>query len=315
MSESPDPTGQPEGQKLIVEAIGDVRDFLSFIGIERGRSANTRLAYETDLIGFVEFVATLHLSARSATYLDLRRYLAHLRSRELTSRTIARKVSALKQFYLFLLREERIQSDPAELLSVLVKDRILPKHLTLREVIRLLDVPDTGHDSGTRDRALLEFWYATGCRVSELVKLRTSDLDWTGGVAKLRGKGARERLVPLNREAQTWCRSYALIRHGWVQQLNQLEREEFFLTDRAQPFTRQRLWKKVKELAAGAGIERPVWPHMIRHSFATHVLQGGADLRVVQEMLGHRSIATTEIYTHLDPEDLKSMQRKFHPRS
>lgn len=293
----------------------DIYDFLAFISAERGRSVQTRDAYENDLRGFADFCAVQGLAIRTVGYLGLRKYLAFLRTRELAPRTIARKVSSLKQFYLFLLREDRIQTDPAELLSVLVKEKTLPKHLNHREVAQLLEAAVGDGDFSTRDRAILEFWYATGCRVSELVSLRSSDMDWETGFAKLRGKGSKERLVPLHTEALEWCDRYAAFRHRLVLTHDAIECDAFFLTDQARPFTRQRLWKTVKRYAELAKIERPVWPHMLRHSFATHVLQGGADLRVVQEMLGHRSIATTEIYTHLDPEDLKLVQQKFHPRS
>ena len=162
---------------------------------------------------------------------------------------------------------------------------------------------------------MLEFWYATGCRVSELAGLKASAIDWKEAVVKLLGKGGRERLVPITRDAVDWGKRYQAIRHEALLRHNLKEGEIFFLTRLGGGFTRQGMWKIVKQYALRAGISRNVWPHMIRHSTATHVLQGGADLRSVQELLGHRSIATTEIYTHLDPENLKVMQRKYHPRS
>jgi integrase/recombinase XerD len=293
----------------------EVREFLSYLASEKGLSGNTLSAYHQDLTDFLAFCRVKKIPWLNPTLKGLRNYLAHLRKNELSDRSIARRASALRQFYRFLLREDKIEGNPADLLTVVRKGRKLPKHLSVEEVFRLVGAAKGVTDAEVRDRALLEFWYATGCRVTEIATLKAANIDWPGAVAKILGKGGRERLVPITREAVEWGKRYQAIRHEELRRHNLKETEVFFLTRRGEGFTRQGIWKIVKQYALKAGITRNVWPHMIRHSVATHVLQGGADLRSVQELLGHRSIATTEIYTHLDPENLKVMQRKYHPRS
>jgi integrase/recombinase XerD len=166
-----------------------------------------------------------------------------------------------------------------------------------------------------RDRALLELWYATGARISEMAELTVAQMDLENQSLKILGKGNRQRLVPIGEVAVQWCKKYQMVRHEWVRRSALQEMELFFLTPAGKKMTRQSIWKLVRKYSKMAGIKRNVWPHMIRHSFATHILRNGADLRAVQELLGHRSISTTEVYTHLDIENLKVMQSKFHPRS
>jgi integrase/recombinase XerD len=292
----------------------EVGEFLQYVAAEKGLSLNTRLAYERDLERFAEYAQIKQLSPETVDLQDLRGFLAQLRKDEISPRSIARKVSSLKQFFQFLLREGKVKANPAELLTVLVKSKRLPKHLTVEESFALIEAASGSTPEAVRDRAMMEVWYATGCRVSELAGIRSEDVDWKGGLVRIRGKGGRERWVPLSQDAQAWSAKYKDIRHEWVRAVGLSEIENFFITERVRVFTRQALWKWLQKYAAKAGIARKVWPHMIRHSFATHVLQGGADLRTVQELLGHRSISTTEMYTHLNVENLKTMQRKFHPR-
>jgi integrase/recombinase XerD len=182
-------------------------------------------------------------------------------------------------------------------------------------MVRLLESASGNTEAEIRDRALLELWYASGLRVSEVAGLKESDIKKEEGVILVRGKGGRERLVPVNALALEACEKYQSVRHETQRKTNLKDKGYFFLNRAGKKLTRQAVWKLVKKYAEKAGISRAVWPHMIRHSFATHVLQGGADLRAVQEMLGHRSITTTEVYTHLDIENLKVMQLKYHPRS
>lgn len=289
--------------------------YLTFLKTEKSASVHTYQAYELDLTQFLLFLKRKNLSLGKVSSKDVREYLASLRRQELSARTLARKLSAIKQFYRFLLRENRVQEDPSELVSVQVRGKRLPKHLTVEEVIALLEAASGPSESDVRDRALLELWYATGSRVSEIAGLTIDDFDWKGGVLKVQGKGKRQRLVPIGKESIEWCLKYRTIRHEWIRRSGLKETEVFFLTRLGRPFTRQGMWKLLKSYARKAGITRNVWPHMIRHSFATHVLAGGADLRAVQQFLGHKSISTTEIYTHLDIENLKVMQLKYHPRS
>lgn len=292
----------------------DVQDFLSFVVSEKALSTNTLSAYGKDLEQFSTYCQTKNLNINHLSLRDLRDYVAHLKKSELSQRSIARKVTTLRQFYKFLLRENKIQEDPSELLTVLVKTKRLPKHLTIDEMFRLIAAAEGKNEAEIRDRAILEFWYATGCRISEVVGLESSAIDWKDGVVKILGKGRKERLVPLSQAALLWCEKYKDIRHNMVAQFGLKETKIFFLTRLGSAFTRQGIWKIVKKYAKLAGITRNVWPHMIRHSFATHILRGGADLRAVQELLGHKSISTTEVYTHLDVQNLKTMQQKYHPR-
>ncbi|MEZ4751473.1 MAG: tyrosine recombinase [Bdellovibrionota bacterium] len=297
------------------EGYNPVHEFISYISVEKGLSPNTRLAYEKDLEQYVTFCESKGLDVLRVELKDLRQFLARLRGRQLSSRTLARKLTAVKQLYKFLLREDRIESDPAELLSISLKNRTLPKVLSVKEMVSVIEAATGATEAETRDRALLELWYATGCRISELVQLKISNLDLKEGVVKFQGKGGKERLVPVHKQALEWCEKYKAVRHKWVLEAGLTDSHCFFLTQQAKEFSRQGMWKIVKKYAQKAGIPRRVWPHMIRHTFATHILNGGADLRAVQELLGHRSISTTEVYTHLDIENLKSMQLKYHPRS
>lgn len=292
----------------------ELREFLAYLAAEKGLAANTLSAYHLDVHDFLTFCKVKHIPWMHASLAQLRTYLSHLRKLSLAERSIARRASALRQFFRFLLREGKIESNPSDLLTVIRKGRKLPKHLSVEEMFKLLAAAGGANDTEVRDRALLEMWYATGCRVSELAHLKAENIDWEEGIAKVVGKGGRERLVPITREAVEWGKKYQDIRHEWMRAHGLKETEAFFLSRRGEAFTRQGIWRIVKRYAQKAGFSRNVWPHMIRHSVATHVLQGGADLRSVQELLGHRSIATTEIYTHLDPENLKVMQQKYHPR-
>jgi integrase/recombinase XerD len=291
-----------------------LEEFFAYLSAERGASDKTIAAYRLDLEQFAEFLEIKHLALGTVTLSHLREFVARMRKNSLSQRTIARKVSALRQFFRFCLRESTISSNPSELLTVLVKNKRLPKWLTIDEVARLLRAPDTSTETGIRDRAIFEIWYATGCRISEISGIDGAQIDWKVRQVTIRGKGGRVRTLPLHQEAVDWLQRYRMLRHHWLQRSGTAEAAAFFLNQRGKRLERQGLWKLVKFYAEKAGISKRVWPHMIRHSFATHVLQGGADIRAVQELLGHRSIATTEIYTHLETENLREMQAKFHPR-
>jgi len=291
-----------------------VSDFISFISAEKGLSLLTQDAYQTDLEQFQNFAGTKNWEIESLSLGNLREYVSHLRKLDLTSRTIARKVSTLRQWFQFLLREKRIKSDPSELLLVQVKAKRLPKHLSVNEVMSVISGAGGSTELEIRDRALLELWYATGLRISELSQVCVSNLDCDLKSLKVLGKGNRQRIIPVGRIAVEWCERYLKIRHEWIRKTSLNDQGVLFLTPRGKPLTRQSLWKLLKRYVKKAGLTKRVWPHMVRHSFATHILRNGADLRSVQELLGHKSITTTEIYTHLDIENLKIMQAKYHPR-
>jgi integrase/recombinase XerD len=294
--------------------LNEIKEFIDYLSSEKGLSVNTALAYSRDLEQFLQFCALYQRDPLQASQKDLRDFVASLRKQELTARSIARKISTLKQFYKFLIRENKITSDPAELLSIVQKTKRLPKHLTIDEIFKLIASAEGNSESEIRDRALLEMWYATGARVSELVNLTVSQIDFDDKTVKIQGKGGKERVVPLSEDSVHWAKKYQEVRHQWLIQRDLKETKIFFLTRLGRVFSRQGIWKLVKKYAKRANISRKVWPHMIRHSFATHVLRGGADLRAVQELLGHKSISTTEVYTHLAIENLKVMQLKYHPR-
>lgn len=292
----------------------DIYDFLAYISAERALAVNTRAAYEQDLGQFLLFCQRKGVVVHRASLRNLRDFLASLRKQGLSPRSVARKLSAIKQFYKFLLREGRVEEDPSELITLSVKSQVLPKALTVDEMFRLIAAAPGETEMQVRDRALLELWYATGGRVSEIASISVDAIDWKDQVVKLEGKGGRQRMVPFSGPALEWCLRYRDLRHRWTQEFGLRDPETFFLSRTGKKLSRQAIWKLVKHYAEVAKIGKKVWPHMIRHSFATHVLQGGADLRSVQELLGHRSIATTEVYTHLDIENLKLMQLKHHPR-
>lgn len=291
-----------------------INEFLSFVSTEKALSRLTHEAYSTDLIQFAEFCSSRNWEVSAISLRNLREYLAHLKRSELSPRTIARKISSLRQWFQFLLREQFISSDPTELLMVQVKSKRLPKHLSVNEVLTIINEARGDTPSEVRDRALLELWYATGLRISEMCHLVVSDLDCKSKSLKVLGKGNRQRIIPVGEIAIQWCENYLRVRHDWVIKSQLQDEARLFITQRGKPFSRQTLWKLLKYYVGKAGLSKKVWPHMVRHSFATHILRNGADLRSVQELLGHKSITTTEIYTHLNIENLKTMQSKYHPR-
>lgn len=291
-----------------------IHEFLSFVSTEKGLSRLTHEAYATDLLQFAEFASSRSWEIQNLSLKNLREYVAHLKRSELSARTIARKVSALRQWFQFLLREHVISSDPSELLLIQVKSKRLPKHLSISEILSIINQARGDTASETRDRALLELWYATGLRISEMCDLAVSDLDCKSKSLKVLGKGNRQRIIPVGEIAIQWCELYLKVRHEWVIRTQLQDEARLFITQRGKPFSRQSLWKLLKHYVKKAGLGKKVWPHMVRHTFATHILRNGADLRSVQELLGHRSITTTEIYTHLNVENLKTMQSKYHPR-
>ncbi len=292
----------------------DVRAFRDYLRAERGMAVNTLLAYGRDLDRFTGWVAGEGLSNYlQPTVRELTDYLAYLREAGLAPRSVARHLVALKMFYRFLRLEERIGDSTVELLNSPALWRRIPQVLTPDAVTKLLEAPLPLDRFQLRDRAILETLYATGARASEVVGLKLEDLYLDAGFLKCFGKGGKQRVVPLGRPAVTALRSYLgeqrpkLVASApdapWV-----------FVSRGGKALTREMLWVLVKKYVRRAGVNKKVSPHTLRHSFATHLLAGGADLRTVQEMLGHASIQTTQIYTHVDRERLKAIHRQFHPR-
>ena len=287
-------------------------DFRAFIGVERGLAANTLVSYESDLRKFVDYLQKKKTSWDRADEADLIDFI-HAQSRAgLSPRSLARLISALKAFYRWSVLEGRRERSPAVHLTSPKAWLSLPKFLTVREVRLLLEQPDPSDRLGLRDKAMLEVLYAAGLRVSELCGLRTGDVRLRDGFLLCRGKGGKERLVPLGKTAIEAVRRYIDESRPL---LLKRETDALFLSRRGGPFTRKGYWKMLKGYAARVRLAGKVHPHILRHSFATHLLEGGADLRSVQLMLGHSQITTTQIYTHVSRERLRRVYDKFHPRA
>ena len=292
-----------------------VRSFLYFCRAEKGLSVNTLEAYRRDLKGLGQWL-TKQPENRSLTAIsldDLRQYLDQLRRRKLSNRSIARQVTTLRGLFGYLLEEGDIANNPAELLAGPKIGAALPKYLDHERVEELIQAPDTGSPTGLRDRAMLDLLYATGLRVSELIKLRVADLDELQGTVRVMGKGGKQRLVPVGKAALAAVEEYRLGQRE--QLLGGRVSPYLFVTARGTAMTRQGFWKLLRAYGKQAGIFRALSPHVLRHTFATHLLEGGADLRSVQTMLGHADIGTTQIYTHVMRSRLRQTVDEHHPRA
>ncbi len=289
--------------------------FLTWLRVERGLAANTVIAYQRDLKA-VSDVLGGGRSAGDVTEEDLRRWLAARAEAGIAPRTQARNLVAMRRFFGFLRDEQLIAADPTARIDLPRTGRPLPETLTVDEVEALLRVPDPNEVLGLRDRAMLEVLYATGLRVSELVGLRCGDLHLEAGFVRVMGKGRKERIVPLGEVARQWLERYLLEARGLLTDGDRATRarEHVFITRLGGGMTRQGFFKRLREIARFAGIERDIGPHQLRHAFATHLLERGADLRSLQLMLGHADISTTEIYTHLSRARLARIHAQHHPR-
>jgi integrase/recombinase XerD len=295
-----------DGDRALVEG------FLDALWMERGLSENTLSAYRADLNGFATWLDGKGERLAEARREQLQAYLAWRVGQGARPRTTARLLSSLRRFYRHLVREGRRNDDPSARIDAPRLGRPLPKTVTEAEVEALLRAPDVEATLGLRDRAMLELLYATGLRVSELVGLRVEQVNRQHGVLRVVGKGNKERLVPLGEEAIDWLERYLATARA---DLNRGHADpHLFLTTRGGPLTRQAFWHLIRRHAATAGITHPLSPHTLRHAFATHLLNHGADLRVVQMLLGHSDLSTTQIYTHVARERLKQLHAEHHPR-
>ena len=287
--------------------------YLDSLWLEKGLSRNTLESYARDLEAFSGWLAEQSLVLLSVRREDLLRYLSARLGAGIKARSIARGLSCLRGLYRYLLREHLIQLDPTLRIENPRIGRPLPDTLTEGDIERLLAAPDTSTVLGLRDRTMLEVLYATGLRVTELVSLRVTEINLRQGVVRITGKGSKERLVPLGEEAISWVQRYlgsgreALLK-------NNLYEDIVFPSSRGQAMTRQTFWHRIKVHANKAGIKRHLSPHTLRHAFATHLLNHGADLRVVQLLLGHSDLSTTQIYTHVAQQRLKELHQTHHPR-
>jgi integrase/recombinase XerD len=293
-------------------------DFLAYLELERGLSRNTLEAYRSDLLQFGEFLDRRELTVMEVCHGDLAAFLSELAAGvderpPVAAATLQRKTATLRSFYRHLRRENAIDHDPTADLRGPRKSQRLPRVLTREEVARLLSEPKGTEPGALRDRALLEVMYACGLRASEAIGLQVDDVDLDEGMLRARGKGSKERLVPIGRQAVAALRAYE--QRGRPALVGYRTEVRLFVNRRGGGLTRQGLYKIVQGHARGAGLEQKMSPHTLRHSFATHLLAGGCDLRSLQEMLGHADLATTQVYTHLSAERLKDVYFQAHPRA
>ena len=288
-----------------------IREYIDYLKIETRQSPNTVVSYRRDMVCFATYFPKDKLE--TVTTRDIRSFLLKLREDGLASSTVARYLSSIKSFYRYLFSENLIPENPAEILESPRPWRKLPNVMSMAEVDTLLAAPDTGTPIGLRDHAMLELLYATGLRVSELVAVKGSDMNLKVGYLRSLGKGAKERVVPLGDAAREAVNLYKL--KGRPTLLKGRNSAELFVSRRGRRMTRQGFWKILRQYTVKVGIRTQVSPHTLRHAFATHLLERGADLRSVQQMLGHSDISTTQIYTHILQERMREVHDQYHPRA
>jgi integrase/recombinase XerD len=299
-----------------MEISNTITSFLTHVRVEKGLSANTVSAYRRDLVKFENYAKKKKLSLESVTRDDLVDFLSSLFRQKLESRTVARHLVTLRNFFRFAQTQDLISVDPALNLESPKIRRSLPGYLRLEEIERLLVQPDDKTPIGLRDRAMLDVLYSTGLRVSELIGLRVMDLDRAVGCVRCIGKGDKERIVPIGKKALALVDRYLRdARPKLAPAGKQVNSPTLFINRRGSSLSRVGVWKILSAYGRSAGLRVPLTPHMLRHSFATHLLEGGADLRSVQLMLGHSDISTTQIYTHVVEERLKQIYKAHHPRA
>lgn len=300
------------------EMIGQeaLEEYIIYLKIERGLSANTVTSYKRDIEKYLTFLMEKKITQLDeVSRFEVLDFLQILRQSGAADNSIIRMVSSLRKFHQYLKRESIVSDDPMQLIDTPKKASTLPKAISPQAVEQLLEAPDTTTPLGVRDRTILELMYATGLRISELVNLKLSDMHLTMGFIQTMGKGEKERIIPLGEIASQWLDHYLDGARVYLQDQSAEISEYVFLNSRGKGLSRQGVWKKVKQLALEAGIDQNVTPHTLRHSFATHLLENGADLRMVQELLGHADISTTQIYTHITKTRLKQVYSDYHPRA
>lgn len=283
--------------------------FANYLEIERNYSEHTLRNYRSDLAELASFLKGK--DPKKVTHLDLRRFLAELKKRNCAKRTVVRKLGAIRSFFRFLFRDKYITANPAESIFTPKLDKKLPEFLDLEKTVKLVTSPSLDGVQGLRDRAILEVLYSTGMRVSELVGLNEEHVDLISGAAKVRGKGKKERMALLGKEAQSAVRNYLQARKGAARDAS----GALFLNKNGKRLTDRSVRRIIDKYVKKCSIEQKISPHSIRHSFATHLLNNGADLRSVQELLGHKNLSTTQIYTHLGTQRIKEIYSKAHPRA
>jgi integrase/recombinase XerD len=289
-----------------------IQTYLNNIWLEKGLSKHTLSSYRSDLELFSHWLTSQNIHLEQTSRSDIQTYLSHMLATGANARSVARFLSCIRGFYRFLLREKTIAHDPTLDIQNPKLGRSLPKFLTESEVEKLLAAPDLSDPIGLRDRAMLELLYACGLRVSELTGLTVGSLNLRQGVVRVTGKGNKERLIPMGQEAMLWIERYNT--EARLSLLDNQPAEVLFPSRRAQHMTRQTFWHRIKLYAKKADIRTPLSPHTLRHAFATHLLNHGADLRVVQLLLGHSDLSTTQIYTHVAQARMQALHAQHHPR-
>ncbi|USK58688.1 site-specific tyrosine recombinase XerD [Peribacillus asahii] len=292
-----------------------IRDFIHFLTIEKGLAKNTIVSYERDLKSYWHYLKNIEQinEWNDSRRVNIMHFLAQLKDQGKSSKTVARHIASIRSFHQFLLREKVTNQDPTVHIETPQPERSLPKVLSMEEVEALLEAPKVMDHFGLRDKAMLELLYATGMRVSEIIQLDISDVHAAMGFVRCVGKGNKERIIPIGQTALTAIEAYLQKGRGKLASRNRTN--SLFLNHHGNRLTRQGFWKILKKLTKEANIEKEITPHTLRHSFATHLLMNGADLRAVQEMLGHADISTTQIYTHITNVRIKDVYSKFHPRA
>lgn len=292
-----------------------VKDFMHYLMVERRLADNTIVSYERDLKKYMLYLKNVEeiKDFNDVSRVHIVHFLRHLKDQGKSPKTMARHIASIRSFHQFLLREKMAGQDPSVHIETPQSERALPKVLSIEEVDALLCAPNGDNAFGIRDKAMLELLYATGIRVSELINLNLSDVHLTMGFVRCMGKGSKERIVPLGKAAAQAISRY--VEEGRPRLLNKKHGDGLFLNHHGNRLSRQGFWKILKKIALEAGIAKELTPHTLRHSFATHLLENGADLRAVQEMLGHADISTTQIYTHVTKTRLKDVYKMYHPRA
>lgn len=290
-----------------------VTQFLDYLSIEKGLSQNTIKSYRQDLGKFTEYLDSRHIKgAKNVTKHHVSKYLYFLKDKNLSPSSISRNLVAIKMFFRFLVSERIVKEDPSGIIESPRLTKSLPEVMDTAEVKRMLEIPRARGVLETRDKAVLELLYATGMRVSEIVNLLLSNLNLDMGFIRCVGKGGKERIIPVGGKAREAISKY--LKNSRPRLSKRSQDAHIFLSRLGRKISRQSFWKMLKKYARAAGIKRNITPHTLRHSFATHLLEKGADLRSVQEMLGHADISTTQIYTHINKARLKGIHKKYHPR-
>ena len=288
-----------------------IDSFLRFLQLEKGLSKNTVSSYQTDIGGFNQWCSDQEIKFSEVNLRHAENFIVSLRKKELAPASISRKISSLKSLFVYLKKQQHIRTNPFQDLVLPKIPKSLPKSMSMAEVNTLLDAPDTSTFIGLRDKTMLELMYATGLRVSELVSLKYSSFDFERSVIKVLGKGSKERIIPFGDSALSWLKQYIDFRRQNNLNMNS---KYFFISQKLSQVTRQSFWQRVENYQKIASIPYKISPHTLRHAFATHLLNNGADLRSVQMLLGHSDLSTTQIYTHIAKQRLSEMIKKHHPR-